>query len=343
MSGVNLEHASDDLKDALNAQADHGSGGEPEDRGDAVDPSLPDDDDENFDPDADLGVDADKGADADKGQANNNPAEDKGRPQEELDADLDALAEIAGEEAPSKSRSVPHARFNEVNEKYRAAEARASAAERRLAELEGERGYQEPEKSFDFDDAEKRYTELLLDGETEQASTLRSEIRQHEIALAEQRAADAARKVNEEAARQSQEQAELQSMQAVMAGALEKYPFLNHEGEEADEVAITAVVAMRDAYIGQGLTPSKALAQAVEKVAPRFAPASVATAPKKGDLTPEQVERNLERSQRIPPVPSGVGERHKDVYFEKLSEEEFDRLSPEDKRRARGDFVRSDA
>ena len=92
----------------------------------------------------------------------------------------------------------------------------------------------------------------------------------------------------------------------------------------------------------QGMPFAKALAAAVEKVGPRYAPQD-APAKSTRTATPEQIKRNLERERRIPAAMPGVGERGKDIDYAALSDDEFDALSEQDKRKARGDFVKADA
>ena len=128
----------------------------------------------------------------------------------------------------------------------------------------------------------------------------------------------------------------------VLAAALAKYPFLDHESDAADADAIEDVIARRDLYMRQGMPFAKALAAAVEKVGPRYAPQD-APAKSTRTATTEQIKRNLERERRIPAAMPGVGERGKDIDYAALSEDEFDALSEQDKRKARGDFVKADA
>lgn len=112
----------------------------------------------------------------------------------------------------------------------------------------------------------------------------------------------------------------------MLNAAITKYPFLDHEGDEADADAIEDVIARRDLYLKQGMPFAKALATAVEKVAPRYAPQEERSKPGKRTATPEQINRNLERERRIPAAMPGVGERGKDIDYARLSEDEFDSL-----------------
>lgn len=304
------------------------------DRGDDVDPGLRELED---DPD-----DADAEPDGDKGGKSADPAVD---PDDDLDPE--ALAELAGESG--KARMVPHARFHEVNEELKQQRAERLRLEEELARAKGakpveEAAPKEEPKPYDFDAAEDRYMDAVLDGDKDKARQIRSEIRNEERKQFENQSNAVAKQASEEQLQLRDAEAEKALLVKVLDEGLAKYPFLDNNSELANQDAIEDVIARRDLYLKQGMSASKAVAAAIEKVAPRYAPAADAGAepqkPKpKADLTPEQVKRNLERERQIPQVMPGVGERGKDIDFANLSEDEFEALSEADKRKARGDFV----
>ena len=285
-----------------------------EDRGDEVDPSIVDEDE---------------------------PAADD--PEEE--PDLELLAELAGE---GKAKMVPHARFNEVNETLKHERAERLRLEEELARARGQQPAPQadaPEakpEDYDFDAAEDRYMDALLDGDKAAAAKIRNEIRAAEQRRFEEQSALTAKQAADEELRRRDAAEEQAVAGRVLAAALAKYPFLDHESDAADADAIEDVIARRDLYMRQGMPFAKALAAAVEKVGPRYAPQE-APAKSTRAATTEQIKRNLERERRIPAAMPGVGERGKDIDYAALSEDEFDALSEQDKRKARGDFVKSDA
>lgn len=346
-----IKHVSSDLQLALRAQAaddfdpellypgveeeeeeeeedpdDEPEDEDDEDRGDDVDPSLTDDDE---------------------------PAaakEDDQEEEEELDPE--ALAELAGD--GGKAKMVPHARFNEVNETLKQERAARLQLEEELARTKGKVPAPAADKpdandqAYDFDAAEDRYMDALLDGNKEEAAKIRKEIRGEEQKQFSQQSESTAKQAADAEIKRRDAVSEQTETQKVLTAAITKYPFLNHQGEEADADAIEEVIARRDLYIKQGMTLSKALATAVEKVAPRYASKEEeeeeeAKPGKKQTATTEQIKRNLERERRIPAAMPGVGERGKEIDYASLSEDEFDALSEQDKRKARGDFVKEDA
>lgn len=299
--------------------------------------------------------DTDDAAHDDDDAADSNPDDqgnaDAGGDQPDADA----------EQGQKGSRVVPHARFNEVNEQYKQEREARLRLEEELARLRGLQQQQQggdqaqataddvqqamDESDFDFDEAEERYSEALYDGDTEAAKKIRAEIRAKEREAAE--AAAAAVIERERAEMQAKQQQE--QIQGVVAKAYKRYPFLNPDSGEMDQDAVDEVVALRNLYLQRGMPAAEAIAKAVDKVGPRYAgdtghhdDAEQQAGKSNKSLTKqrkETIERNMERAERIPPATAGVGERARKVDYASLSDEEFARLSEEEKRRARGDYL----
>ncbi len=334
------KHASHDLRQALDDDFD------PELLYPGIEEEEEEEDDDLIDdPDED---DGEEGGDEDRGDEVDPSAVDEDEPaadEPEEEPDLELLAELAGE---GKAKMVPHARFNEVNETLKHERAERLRLEEELARARGQQPAAQadaPEakpEGYDFDAAEDRYMDALLDGDKAAAAKIRNEIRAAEQRRFEERSALTAKQAADEELRRRDAEEEQAVAGKVLAAALAKYPFLDHESDAADADAIEDVIARRDLYMRQGMPFAKALATAVEKVGPRYAPQD---APVKSTrtATTEQIKRNLERERRIPAAMPGVGERGKDIDYAALSEDEFDALSEQDKRKARGDFVKADA
>lgn len=319
--GVEEEEEEEDEEEELDLEEDEEGD---EDRGDDVDPNLPPDEDDSAD-------DPDEGDEGDEHGSDD-------------DLDQEGLAELAGE--GGKAKTVPHARFNEVNSALKSERAERLRLEEELARAKGAAPQPKPEeqpKPYDFDDAEDRYMDAILEGDKDKAKAIRAEIRTEERKQFEQESTKVAKQSTADELRQRDAQAEQVSLQRVLADAVAKYPFLDSASDEANADAIEDVVARRNYFIQQGKSPSKALAMAVEKIAPRYAPKDEKPSRKPGEkpeASEEQIRKNLDRSGRIPQPPAGVGERGKDIDYAALSEDEFDALSAEDKRKARGDYVK---
>lgn len=265
----------------------------------------------------------------------------------------------AGTDADGRSRSVPHARFNEVNqerkEALRQVEMERERAERLEAELQALRAGKPATgtaatdattpaaPAFDEAAKEQEYVEALMEGDGAKAAGIRREINAF---LRQQAAADAV----EAQARQAREQAqqtEARLLKETSAQAVQDFPYLETpEGADALEL----IVAMRDRGIAAGKPSHVALAEAVAKIAPKFAPdgASPPSRGLPGDKTTGDtrstlaVTRGVKASEAQPPaLQAGIGNRATAsmVDVENLTDEQFNNLSEQEKAKLRGDSI----
>lgn len=232
------------------------------------------------------------------------------------------------EKAEKQPSSVPYERFKEVNDELKQLRAHAASLEERPKPAE----QAEPVKAFDFEAKEAEYTTAVLEGDVEKAKAIRAEIRTEERVQTE--------KVVEA---QFAHREMLREMKDVGARAFEKYPYLNHESEEANKEAIDEVLEWRSFYHAQGHSWPQALQKAVERVTKHYevnTPKVEATEPLVSDRKVTAIKRNAEVEKRIPAPPSGQsggGEKRIDVA--KLSEKEFESLTETEMKRLRGDIV----
>jgi hypothetical protein len=311
------------------AYPDDEDGANAVDRGDVVDPSLTE---ENL-----------------RALVESNGTDDgKGR-QAEPPANSDQAADEGGEDGTLKPQGIPKARFNEVNEQRKALAAENEELRR---ELEAARKAIPPQQEvkaqppaaapaaeaqqFDVDAKEQEYAAALIEGDTAKASKIRREINAHLVSEAESRAdAKVVARANEQLLREE------------VAATLQAHPWLN---EEAGADALELIVAKRDAEIAKGKAPHVALREAVAKIAPRFAPAESGATPPKGLAGSAEAEdtrianankRGAADSLRQPAAVAevGVGNRASggQVDVEKMTDEQFEKLSREEKSRLRGD------
>lgn len=312
--------------------------GTPEDRGDF----LPSDD---LDPDALNAVAA--GA-----------VEDDTAAKEAAAADTGAAAKASADES-AHSDSVPHARFNEVNLRRKAAE---QEAERLRAENEALKAgkaaatkadEKEQDKSgkaaaapeIDVDAKEQAYLDAIMDGNTDAAKQLRREINQHLMTQASSEALKSARAEIKER-QQAEELANAGKLLATTANAVvSDYPFLD---DPAHSEVLDMIEARRDALIAKGTPVHEALRQAADFIAPRFAPegftpakSSEKPAPKTDLRQAAAVARGAQASIAQPPVPAaGMGNRATGSDAKSvanMSDEDFDRLTAAEKKALRGD------
>lgn len=286
---------------------------------------------DNFVPTEDALLIEPKAESAKKGE------EGKGKDDE---IDPDVLAALAGDEKP---KSVPHSRFNEVNEEAKAHRKRVLELEEELARMKGAAPAkeapkkEEAAKAYNFDDAEDRYSAAILDGDQTKAKQIRAEIRKEERAEATREAetaADrryAANKEKDDLARVTAER------DLAVAKAYAAYPFLDAGGSEPNADAIEEVLALANHYTSKGKSVGESITEAVAKVGPRYTP-KADEPPAAADPKPD-LAKGLSRADRIPAKPEGVGARAAKFDVSKMTAKELAALSPEDEARLSGDIV----
>lgn len=257
----------------------------------------------------------------------------------EQEFDADDLAAVAGDDKP---KTVPHKRFNEVNEEAKANRKRVLELEEQLARATGKASANEKTepkqeaKAYDFDEAEERYTAAVLDGDQAGARQIRAEIRAKERAEADARADAAAdKRYAQNKAKEDQARAETEKALAI-AKAYEEFPFLNHEGVEPNNDAIEEVIALTNHYVSKGKTISEALTMATSKVGPRYAKAAEEEAPGKPKI---DLQKQLERAGKIPAKLEGPGARSMKIDVSKLSRNDIKKLTPEQRAELEGQNV----
>ena len=251
-------------------------------------------------------------------------------------------AEESGEAEtkPAKSQSVPHARFHEVNEAKKEAERRNAELEAELERLRSQSAAPAESKpaaresAFDFDAKEQEAADALFAGDTAAYKRIQGEIRAHE----RQEATQIALQQFEQITAQRTAVSLLQSTADQIAS---KFPFLNSESDEADADAIKDVVEWRDFYMAKGDAPHRALEKAANKVAPLYSSVDyeAVPVPKVDGRRAAAVARAAASSAAQPPAGGGIGERAAagKLDVEKLTDEQYAKLSDEEKRRLRGD------
>lgn len=304
-----IDDTSGELLD-LNAPND-GKPGAPEDRGDS------------FTPKPELDADADEGKGADKDAA--------------ADADLPA------EDKPATGH-IPKARFNEVISQREALKEQLAEANRQLAAAAAQPKTpaavvppvtQTPAAPApELKALRAQYRDALMEGDMDKAASLDDLIDEEVMKIAETRITQ----------RQAAQQGHA-ALQAASAQAVIDFPYLDtEEGAEALEL----IVMSRDRKMASGIAPAQALREAVQAIAPRFAPVDGA-APDKGLITPPKpadtrsanaLTRGAADSNLQPAsIQAGVGNRATAgrVNVEHLTEEQFENLPTAEKKRLRGD------
>ena len=316
-----------------------------------TDPTLgtpPDDNDGDFDASKyDRGDKFEIDADLTAKKAEEEAAEAAKKAEEEAAEAAKKAEEEAAEagektEKPTKSKKapspVPYERFKEVNDAKRAAEARLAAIDaEKAAEKQGE------ESKYDFDAAEAKYAEFLLDGKTAEAAQLRKEIRGAERAEFEA----TARKAAEASATAAQQR---RSVEEVIAEATEKYGAFDPDHEEYNEEAVQDVESLFRGYVSAGMSHAQAMSKAISKGVKMYGLDASEGEPEKKPKPEEKVEpikhtkEKLELAGKQPAGAAlagagGSSEGASKINPAELTEEEFNALPPATLARLRGDMV----
>jgi hypothetical protein len=261
----------------------------------------------------------------------------------EPDAAAPAAAAAAPAEEPEKPAVeepfIPKSRFDEINERRKAAEAK-------LRELEAREKAADPANvvDFDFKGKEKAYMDAVLDGDTDKALTIRDEIRIAEQSLFQQMTQKA-----EQTARTAAKQDI--KLEQTISELTSKYPTFDPDHADYSDDLTREALSFQRTFISDGYDPDKALRKAVAYVAKIHdlteagaAPApqglqAAAAAPATPKPTQAQVEGKMRVAGQQPPVvPSAGKDAPRGVNIMEMSDEEFEKLSPDEIRKFRGDY-----
>ena len=267
--------------------------------------------------------------------------EPEGEVEEEPEPEPEPESEPEPEPKQKDQQRIPKSRFDEVNE-------RRKAAEKRAAELERLQRANDPSKAVDFDfkDAEKRYMDAVIDGKTDEALQIREEIRaaertyyQAEVQQAQQQAAEMTK-------------AEL-ALNEVINAAQTDYPVFDGTSEQFNEDVTQEAMDLFESFKSRGYDPAAAMRRAVNytvkanDLSPASAEQETASEPEpqqaekpKAKRRTKTVDQKLADAEKQPPMPSqtrGGSEPDRDPM--QMSEEEFDKLDPKEEARLRGDIL----
>lgn len=248
-----------------------------------------------------------------------------------------AAAAARAAEEEQRNKFIPRSRFDEVNE-------RMKAAERRLAEMEAAQKAAEEAAAaaeggaFDFETKEKEYMEAVIDGDQDRALAIRREIREAE----KTQLASELGQVDNKARKAAEEQAFQREAQALVAEYNAKYPVFDPESESFNEELTTEAVALIEVYRSKG----KSFAEALDLATTKTLKANglwedEAPAPTKTPAKPaaKAVQEKLDRTKQPPAKGANRGTAESEPKIEELSDKDFLALPAAVRARLRGDLV----
>lgn len=254
--------------------------------------------------------------------------------------------EQPAEEKPAAGGHIPKARFNEVISQREALKEQLAEAQRQLAEVAAIRqpaapaaqtqaqAVQEQTTAPSLKALRAQYRDALMEGDMDKAAELDEQIDEVVLTQAE------ARVMQRQAVQQAQSALKVESDRAIA-----DYPYLD---TPAGADALELILLSRDRKAAAGIPIAQALRDAVNAIAPRFAPddANPAqglqnSATKVDNRTSNAIARGAADSIKQPPsTQAGVGNRATAgrVDVASMTDEQFASMSDAEKKRLRGDM-----
>jgi hypothetical protein len=259
------------------------------------------------------------------------------------DADDEGEEPAAVEDDKKKPHMIPKDRLDQELAKRR-------QLENKLKELEAKVNQEtQPQNvDFDFDEAETKYMEAVMDGETEKAKRIRAEIRTME----RQQMQIELQNSMQQTSQQTQAQIRLESAVKEITTA---YPYLDLNSPEADQDLINETNELMTGFLNAGYDAVDALNKAVSYTTksasinaavdePAVIPNAVdkkVVADKAAKKTADSAAKKAQAAKQQPPKLSGESSRSRDsnvVDIFQMSDKELNQLSEEQLRKLRGDF-----
>lgn len=250
-----------------------------------------------------------------------------------------------GDDKDDKSITIPKDRFDKaVGKARKEAELATTRANELQARLDAQSGNADAKKiEGQIDELEEKLEAAIADGNKEAKIAARQQIRALNQQLAEARAAAHATRASAVAIEQIRYDALIDRLEA-------EHPELNPDDDSYDEEVITELWEIKEAFEAKGQSSSEALKKALKVYYKGAkAPEKEEKEDKKeddsgDDRTEAAVKKALETKKKQPADTKkvgldsdGAGKKDGKIDLAKLSDAEFDKLTPEQIKAARGD------
>lgn len=250
-------------------------------------------------------------------------------------------------EEKTKSHKVPVSRLNKEVEKRREAESRYEELQKKLEALEEKVAapqqeaptQQEPsEPEYDVTSKMQEAMTLAMDGDLEKSAALMAEVISKSNDQAVKQATEASKQDYTQMTAAEKEQAMLTQTAEKIVNT---YPQFNSDSESYDAAMTEELKDYRDAFFAKGEEAHAALEKAKDLVVRLHgldqAEAPQETAPAKEPK--KDVKKAVDAAIKTPPKTSGDLDTEKaEKRIEDFTEEEFEKLSPAELKKLRGDF-----
>ena len=317
------------------------------DRGDVYIPEDEDPKDEDYE---ELEVEDDEEEDDESDE----DSEDDDESDEDEEGEEDEEDDEEEEDDDDRGNRIPRGRLNKVLRQRDEERELRLEQQQRMAWLEKQlesliqketkqQAPAEPEpEPYDFDSKEEQYIELILQGETKQATALRKEINKARDAEYKRQVSAAKEAAAEDAVNKAESSRDEERFQMLLEDITEEYAFLDDESDDYNEKAVRMANNLMASYIQDGKSKSMALKMAVEDILPFFEKKEEVKAPVSKRKT-EARRKAAKASNQQPPSAKGVkGKKQREFDIsdvEKMTERQFNELSAREKAKLRGDLV----
>ncbi len=310
-----------------------------------------DNDDEDGDDKDEDATDEDEDEDSGEGDSDEEDEEDEESGEQDPTSDEEQESDEKDEDTGDEGNRIPLSRLNKALAQRDAEKAQRETEQNRTAWLEKQleeliAAKKLPPKDeviedpFDFAEAETKYIDLILEGDTTQAADLRAEIDAEKIILIREDIAN-----NREETRGEIAAGKEQDLFDIAVDNFEnKYPFMDINHKEYNEEAVDTTNALLTGFIADGKTSrADALAKAVKRVAPMYSKETKPKVDKKNsERNKETRKKNLKAMKQTPPKMRGKEKKDRDVEGVNaydLSRKEYKSLTKKEKAVMRGDVV----
>ena len=321
-----------------------------EDRGDVFITEEEDDEVEeldSLDEDEDDESEDDDQDDSDDSDDDDDEYEDDGEDDSE-DDDADESEDEDDSDDEDSEQRIPKGRLNQVLRQRDEERERVRWLEDQLEVLIRGRGEDVSEESeeedtappeYDFDEAESKYIELILEGEVKDATALRKEINKARDELYNYQIETARKSAKNDAVTETSNSLDEARFNTMLHGYVEEFDFLNDQSKAYNEKAVVMANKLMASYMAEGKTKSQALKAAVEDVTPLFEKKKVEKTVT-SDRTKIARKKAARASKAQPPVVKGKGKTTRELKPSDItSEKVFNSLTAKEKAKLRGDFV----
>ena len=321
-----------------------------EDRGDVFVPENDDDYDENDTEDEELDLEEEDQEDLedDESEDSEETESDDLEDDSEEDEDSDESEDDEDDDEEEDEQRIPKGRLNQVLRQRDEERDRVRWLEEQLevlirgrgeddSEDEGEEDSGPPE--YDFDEAEAKYIELILEGEVKDATTLRKEINKARDELYNYQIETARKSAKNDAVTETSNSLDEARFNTLLTNYVEEFDFLDDKSKAYNEKAVVMANKLMASYMAEGKTKSQALKAAVEDVTPLFEKKRVEST-STSDRTKTARKKAARASKAQPPVVKGKGKTTRELKPSDITSEKiFNSLTAKEKAKLRGDFV----